>query len=165
MASDSNPSPAPLDKGEGMNWKLVIIGGIIFYAVTFVVSLITGPLIHEGILDATYQEYSQFWRPELRLDPPDMESLMPRWITAGVIASMIWVALYGWLRNAFQGPGWSRGIKFGFVLSIFHIVFCLAWSGLFDLPDFLWVVWGLESFLYYLPAGAVLGWFGEKIGS
>ncbi len=148
-----------------MNWKLVVIGGIVFYAATFVVSLITGPLIHEGVLDATYQEYSQFWKPELRSDPPDMESLMPRWITVGVIISMIMAAIYGWLRNAFQGPGWSRGLRFGVVISIFHLLFCLAWSGLFDLPDSLWLIWGFESFLYYLPGGAVLGWVGEKLGA
>ncbi len=43
-----------------MNWKLVIIGGIVFYAATFVISLITGPLIHEGVLESTYQQYEMF---------------------------------------------------------------------------------------------------------
>jgi hypothetical protein len=43
--------------------------------------------------------------------------------------------------------------------------FAAGYSGMFNLPDSIWAVWGLESFLYYLPGGAVLGWLGDKLGA
>ena len=60
-----------------MNWKLIIVGGLVFYVVMFVVSMVTGPVVHQGILLESYQATEQFWRPELRQVPPDMAALMP----------------------------------------------------------------------------------------
>ena len=57
---------------------------------------------------------------------------MPRWITVGVIACMVMAAIYGWMRKAFQGPGWSRGLRFGVVISLFFLIFCLALTLLFS---------------------------------
>jgi hypothetical protein len=148
-----------------MNWKLVVIGGIAFYIVTFLVSFITGPLIHQGVLDQPYKENAQFWRPELNQDPPDMAALMPRWITTGVITSLIIAALYGFVRPAFQGAGWKRGLLYGLGLAILTCVSLAGYSGVFNLPDKIWLWWGFETFLYYLPAGAVLGVLGERFAS
>jgi len=142
-----------------MNWKLIVIGGIVFYIVTFAVSFVTGPVVHNGILNETYQEN---WRPELNQDPPDMASLMPRWITSGVITSMIFAAIFGWIRPAL-GVGWLAGFKFGVILTLVAWSFMAGYSGVFNLPDKLWIVWGLETPFYHLPAGAVLGWLGEKL--
>lgn len=147
-----------------MNWKLIILGGLAMYVVMFLVSMVTGPVIHEGLLDPVYIENSQFWRPELNQDPPDMASLMPRWISIGLLTAFIFAAIYGAVGSAFSGPGWKQGLKYGAVLSIFSCCFAAGYSGLFALPDSLWVWWGAESFLYYLPGGAVLGWLGEKFG-
>ena len=63
--------------GEIMNVKLILVGGIVFYAAQMIVSFATGPLLHEGILDEVYKAYAQFWRPELIQEPPDMAALMP----------------------------------------------------------------------------------------
>ncbi|MGB5389538.1 MAG: hypothetical protein WBP10_05080 [Thermoanaerobaculia bacterium] len=39
-----------------MNWKLIIIGGIVFWLVTNILGMfVTGILIHEKILDPVYQ--------------------------------------------------------------------------------------------------------------
>ena len=38
-----------------MRWKLIILGGLAFYVAMWLISMATGPLIHEGILKATYQ--------------------------------------------------------------------------------------------------------------
>jgi hypothetical protein len=146
-----------------MNWKLVIVGGLVFYIVTFAVGMATGPLIHNGVLKDTYKANSGYWRPELNQDPPDMAALMPRWITTGVITSLILAALYGWIRPAFAGPGWKRGLLYGLFLSIVACLSFAGWSGVFNLPENVWVWWGLESFAYYLPGGAALGWVGGKL--
>ena len=70
---------------KGMNWKLIFGGGIVYYAGAWLVAMISGPLIHEGVLDELYKLHAQFWRPELNQVPPDMAALMPRWIASGLI--------------------------------------------------------------------------------
>ena len=145
-------------------WKLVVLGGIAYYIVTWIVSFATGPLIHEGVLKETYQSVSQLWRPELNQVPPDMAALLPRWITTGLIGSLIVAAIFGWVRPAFSGPGWKRGLLYGAVLGLFGIVWGpLGYSGVFNAPDKIWIWWSLEGFLYYLPGGAILGWLGGKL--
>jgi hypothetical protein len=147
-----------------MNWKLIILGGLAMYVVMLVISFATGPIIHEGVLEQVYKDNSQFWRPELNQDPPDMAALMPRWITVGLITTFIFAALYGAVRSAFSGPGWMKGLKYGFGLSILTCCFAAGWSGIFNLPETIWAWWGAETFVYYLPGGAVLGWLGERFG-
>jgi hypothetical protein len=148
-----------------MNWKTVVIGGIVFYVVMFIVSMATGPIVHEGILDPLYIANEQFWRPELTQDPPDMAALMPRWIAVGLISSIVMAALYGFVQSAFTGPGWKRGLFFGLGVSIIFSLLAAGWSGIFNLPEKIWVVWSLESFVYYLPGGAALGWVVGKLSS
>ena len=145
-----------------MNWKLIILGGLAMYIVMFIISMATGPIIHEGVLKQTYMDHGQFWRPELNQDPPDMVSLMPRWIGVGLLTTFIFAAIYGIVNSAFSGAGWMRGLKYGAMLSVIMACFGAGYSGLFDLPDSLWAIWGIEGFLYYLPGGALLGWLGEK---
>lgn len=92
-----------------MNWKLIVIGGFVFYVVTFVVSFATGPVVHEGILDEPYRATVEFWRPELTQDPPDVASLMPRWIAGGVLTALVFAAIYGWIRGGLSGAPWLKG--------------------------------------------------------
>jgi hypothetical protein len=92
-----------------------------------------------------------------------MAALMPRWITSGVISSLILAAIYGWVRSGFSGAPWKQGLKFGLVLSIFGATWCLGYSGIFNLPENIWAWWAGEGFLYYLPGGAALGWVGGKL--
>lgn len=146
-----------------MNWKLIILGGLAFYAAQWVVSMATGYLVHEVILEELYRATTSFWRPELTQVPPDMAALMPRWITAGLIAAFVMTAIYDVVRPAFAGPGWLRGVKYGVGLSILSAVFMLAWSGVFNLPDTIWVWWALEGVFYYVVGGVVLGWIADKL--
>jgi len=146
-----------------MSWKLIVVGGLVFFAVTFIVGLATGPLIHNGVLKDDYKAHASFWRPELQQDPPDMAALMPRWITGGIISSLIIAGIYGWVRPAFGGAPWMKGFKYGAVLSILAATLCLGYSGVFNLPDNIWTWWAAEGFLYNLPAGAALGWVGGKL--
>ncbi len=145
-----------------MNWKLIVLGGLAMYIVMFVISFATGPLIHEGVLDQTYREHASFWRPELNQDPPDMAALMPRWITAGILTTFIFAAIYGFIHSAFSGPGWKKGLMYGAGLAIVMGCFAVGYSGVFNLPDKIWAWWAGESFLYYLPGGAMLGWLGDR---
>ncbi|RMH15845.1 MAG: hypothetical protein D6696_19610 [Acidobacteria bacterium] len=146
-----------------MSWKLVVVGGIVFWLVTFVVSFATGAVIHEGVLKPHYDAHKEFWRPALVQDPPDMAALMPYWIAVGVLTGLVLAAIYGCVRPAFPGPGWKRGLYYGLILSGIYLVFILGWSGVFNLPNAIWFWWAVEPFLYFLPAGAVLGWLGEKL--
>lgn len=146
-----------------MNWKLIILGGLAFYVVMFVVSFPTGMLVHEGVLDSSYRATTEFWRPELTQDPPDMAALMPRWITVGLLTTFIFAAIYGWIRGGLSGAPWQKGLKFGLMLSIVGCCFMAGWSGVFNLPGKIWLWWGLEQFAYYLPGGIILGWLGEKL--
>jgi hypothetical protein len=140
-----------------------VIGGIVFYVVMFVISLGTGPVIHNGILEADYKATSTFWRPELRQDPPDMAALMPRWITSGLISAWVFAAIYGGIRGGLSGAPWMQGLKFGLILAVALSLYNLGWSGVFDLPDKIWLWWSVEGFAYYLPGGAALGWVGGKL--
>lgn len=146
-----------------MNWKLVVVGGLVFYAVTFVVGFATGPLIHNGILKEPYRQNLSFWQPALQQDPPDMAALMPRWVATGILGALVQAALYGWIRGGFRGKGWQKGMKYGLLLSLFGCTVLLAWSGVFNLPNKIWVWWGLEQFAYYLLGGAALGWVSQKL--
>jgi hypothetical protein len=145
-----------------MNWKLIVLGGLAMYVVMFVVSFATGPIIHEGVLEQAYMDNAQFWRPELNQDPPDVASLMPRWIILGLITTFVIAAIYGVVNKAFAGPGWMKGLKYGAILSTLMCCYAAGWSGIFNLPNSIWAWWAAESFLYYLPGGAVLGWLGDK---
>ena len=145
-----------------MRWKLIILGGLAFYVAMWLISMATGPLIHEGILKATYQAHAHLWRPELNQDPPNMAALMPRWVLTGLLASLVQAGIYGAIQSALAGPGWMKGLKYGLILSLFAACMAAGYSGIFSAPDRIWAVWSLESFLYYLPAGALLGWLTER---
>ena len=146
-----------------MNWKVIALGGLAFYLTMFVISFASGYLVHEVILDSAYRATTEFWRPELTQDPPDMAALMPRWITVGVLMALVQAALYGWIRGGFSGAPWHKGLKFGLLLSIVGCTMMAGWSGVFNLPAKLWLWWGLEQFVYFLAGGAVLGWVAEKL--
>jgi len=146
-----------------MNWKIILIGGLIFYVVLFALSFVTGPVVHNNILLPTYQATAQFWRPELMSDPPDMAALLPRWITTGLIGSFVMAGIYDHVRSSFAGSGWQRGLKYGFVLALLSAVFGASMSGVFNLPDRIWAWWSAETLVLYLVAGAVLGLVAEKL--
>lgn len=98
-----------------MNWKLIIIGGIVFWLVTNILGMfVSAPLIHEKVLDPVYQANESFWRPELRQDPPDMAALMPQWMLTSFVSSLLVAGIDSLVGGSFSGPGWSRGLKGGF---------------------------------------------------
>ena len=135
------------------------------YIAQFLVSFITGPLIHEGVLDPLYNATSQFWRPELVQDPPDMAALMPRWIAVGLLGAFIHAAIYDNIRAALSGSAIVQGIKFGLMMAFIFAMFGAAFSGVFNLPDAIWGWWALEGFIVYPIGGIVIGWFARKFGS
>lgn len=146
-----------------MNWKLVIVGGLVFWVVSLVVGMFgTGLLIHEGILDPVYRANSEFWLPALNQDPPDMAAVMPLWLASSLIGSLVFAGIYSKVRDSFQGPGWKRGLSFALCLVLFNWVFLFAWSGLFNLPAQLWVWWGIDALIIYVLSGIAMGWAGGK---
>lgn len=146
-----------------MNLKITFAGGLAMYLTQFVLSMGAGPLIHEGVLKASYRATSEFWRPELNQDPPDMVALLPLWVSVGIVGALLLAAVYGAIRRGFDGPGWLRGAKFGFVVWLVQLVTLAGLYGVFNLPYRIWAWWALEGVLYTVVGGAVLGVVAAKV--
>jgi hypothetical protein len=146
-----------------MNLKIIFVGGVVYYAAQWVVGMVTGPLIHNGVLVEAYQATASFWRPELMKKPPDMAALLPMWITTGLIGAFLSAAIYGWIRPALTGAGWLRGLKFGVIACIFSVVGVLGFQGVFNLPVRIWLWWSVEAAAYLLVGGVALGWVAQKL--
>jgi len=146
-----------------MNLKIILIGGVVYYAAQWIVGAVTGQLIHNGILVESYEATSSFWRPELTQKPPDMAALLPMWITTGLIGAFLSATVYDWIRPALAGSGWQRGLKFGVIAFVFHVVATLGMQGVFNLPVKIWMWWSLEAAAYLLVGGIALGWVAQKL--
>jgi hypothetical protein len=145
-----------------MNPKLVVIGGLAFYVATWLLSMVTGPVIHEGVLAESYKATAAFWRPELLQVPPNLVALMPRWIPTGLALSFVVAALYGKVRSAVGGHGLGRGARYGFGVGLLSAAIAASWSGVFNLPDIIWFWWCIEGLAMYTVGGAVLGWVADR---
>ncbi len=145
-----------------MNWKLIIGGALVFFIATWIVGMVTGMVIHNGVLMEPYKETSEFWRPELRSDPPDMAALMPLWILNGLIGALVIACIYGWVRRCLEGPGWKKGAKYGLMLWLLAAALYLGLSGVFDLPGTIWAWWAVDALIIYCLGGLALGWFAER---
>jgi hypothetical protein len=149
-----------------MNWKIVFIGGIVYYVALFVVSMLTGHFIHSpeaGVLADVYRTTTSFWRPELNMNPPDTSLMLTMWIPSGLIGAILLAGVYSAVRSSLTGPGWQRGLKFGFITVIFAIVNALGYRGVLNLPDQIWVWWIVGGTIANLLAGIVLGWIAQKL--
>jgi hypothetical protein len=146
-----------------MNWKLVILGGLAYYVTAFIVSMAGGTFIHEGVLDELYRATEEFWRPELRTEPPDMAALLPMWITVGLVTSFILAGIYGVFRAALSGPAWQRGLKFGIAVWLLNSSLMAAWSGIFNLPTEIWIWWAVDAAIYVILGSIVLGIVAQKL--
>jgi len=144
------------------NIKVILLGGLAMYVAQFIVSMATGGVIHEDILKELYIANASFWRPELNQDPPDMAALMPRWIATGLIATFILAGIYDNIRSGLDGSGLIKGIKYGVILFLFSVCFSAGWSGVFNLPETIWIWWNVEALVIYLVGGAALGWVAAK---
>ena len=147
------------------NAKVIFLGGLVYYIVMWVISMVSGMVIHEGILDPIYTAHQEFWRPELNQDPPDIASLMPRWITTGLIGAFIGAGIYDNIRSAFSGSGAVQGAKFGVVMALIYASTAAGWSGIFNLPEAVWFWWAVEGVVIYIIGATVLGWFVGKFAS
>jgi hypothetical protein len=145
-----------------MNAKLIVVGGLAFYVVSWLLSFATGPLIHDAVLRESYLATAGFWRPALMQEPPDMAVLLPRWITTGLIYSFVLAALYGRIRPAFAGSGWQRGVRYGFWIWLISTSISMVYSGFFNLPDRIWFWWAVDSLLGSLIGCAVLAWAADR---
>lgn len=146
-----------------LNFKVILVGGLAMYVVQFALGILTGPLIHQGVLVDLYQANAQFWRPELNEVPPDMASLMPMWIITGVITALIIAAIFDNIRGGLNGSTAIRGLKYGVIVWLIVTSAMAGWSGIFNLPMEIWMWWAAEGVLYYLVGGFVLGWVTGKL--
>jgi hypothetical protein len=148
-----------------MNWKLIIVGAIVFWLVSNILGMaVTGPLIHEKILDAEYKANLSFWLPELREDPPDMGALLPKWLLNSFLISLVVAGIYSCVHDAFSGSGLKKGFIWGLSMGIFSWALMNSYAGVFDLPSKIWLWWGIDGMIMFTISGAVMGWAGEKFG-
>ena len=145
------------------NLTVSVVGGLAMSVAQFALSMITGPVIHEGILTELYQANASFWRPELNADPPDMGALMPMWIVTGLVSSLIGAGIYAAVRSSLAGPPWQRGLKFGVIAALFALVNALGYRGVFNLPDNIWQWWIVDAAILHLAGGIVLGIVADKV--
>lgn len=145
------------------NLKVIVAGGLAMYVTQFVLGMITGPLIHQGVLVEAYQANAGFWRPELNQVPPDMGALMPLWITTGLIGSFIIAGIFDNIRGGLEGSTAMRGLKYGVIVWLINLCISAGWSGIFNLPHEIWAWWSAEALLYYVVGGLVLGWVTGKL--
>ncbi len=148
-----------------LDWKVIAGGGVVMYIAEFFVGGVTGMAIHQGALEPLYQGTTEFWRPELNQDPPDMAAVMPGWIAVGVLSTMVHAGIYDNIRSAFGGSNLVTGAKFGLVLALIYAMSGLGLSGIFGLPKAIWGWWMLEWFIVFPAGGLALGWFVGKFGS
>ena len=92
-----------------------------------------------------------------------MASLMPMWIFNGLVFSFVVAAIYSFVRPAFSGPGWKKGLTFGLMLGAFTAAMYLSLSGVFDFPGEIWLWWSIDGAILHLIAGTVLGIVAEKL--
>ena len=90
---------------------------------------------------------------------------MSWWIATGLAMSFLFVGIYDNIRDAFDGSGLIKGLKFGFVLALIHAAIAAGLSGVFNLPETIWAWWTIEWFFVYCIAGAALGWYVGKYGT
>lgn len=147
------------------NLKVILLGGLVFYVAQFILSMITGPLIHEGALAEIYNTTAAFWRPELNQDPPDMAALMPRWFATGLLGSFVMAGIYDNLRSALNGSAVVKGVKYGVILFLINLCISAGWSGVFNLPEIVWVWWNLEALFVFAIAGSALGFCTAKLST
>ncbi|MGE0031460.1 MAG: hypothetical protein AB7T20_10115 [Steroidobacteraceae bacterium] len=149
-----------------MNWKVVVIGGVVYYVALFTLSMVLGIVVHDpqsGLLAEAYGATMSFWRPELFQEKPDPDLMLKMWIPSGLLCAFLAAGIYSVIRSSLAGPAWMRGLKFGIISSIFAIIGVLGYRGVFNLPDQIWTWWTVGAVVMYLPAGVVLGWIAQKL--
>lgn len=148
-----------------MNWKIVFVGGLVYYIALFVLSMIGSMFIHspDGVLGPIYKEFASFWRPELNADPPDMMALMKMWVPVGLLSSFLLAGVYSVIRSSLAGSAVMRGVKFGVISWIFAAVAAMGYWGVLNLPNEIWTWWLIEGVWMHLIAGAVLGFVAQKL--
>jgi len=149
-----------------MDWKIVFIGGAVYYVALFMLSTAVGIVIHDpqsGILADAYAATLSFWRPELFQDKPDPGLLLKMWIPSGLLGAFLAAGIYSVVRSSLVGAAWMRGLKFGVISALFAMIGVLGYRGVFNLPDQIWAWWTVGAVVMYLPAGIVLGWIAQKL--
>ena len=68
-----------------------------------------------------------------------MAALLPRWISVGLITAFLWAGIYDNIRSAFSGSEVMKGTKFGIVMGLIYASVGAGWSGVFNLPEAIFV--------------------------
>jgi hypothetical protein len=149
-----------------MNWKIIFAGGVAWYLVQFVVSMVLGHFIHApdtGVLAESYRATAAFWRPEINANPPDPRIIWQLWIPSGMLGAFLSAGVFSVIRPALAGPPWRQGLTFGVIALVFAIVDALGYNGIFNLPGKIWIWWIVGAAIMFLAAGPVLGWVSGKL--
>jgi hypothetical protein len=146
-----------------MNWKIIFVGGLVYYVAMFAASMLTGPIIHEGILADAYRETAAFWRPELNAIPPQRMALMKIWLPTWLLSCFLVAGIYSVVRQALKGPAWQRGLKYGVITLAFCLINAMGYWGVFGLPTRIWEWWMVSAAFLHLAGATVLGVVAQKL--
>lgn len=139
-----------------------MIGALAYFVFGFLMNFVSGPLLHEGVLDGPYREVEQFWRPELMSEPMDMGDLLLFFFMAQIFNALVFAGLFVCYRSALDGPAWKKGMVFGFSLAFFIAGLYLGMNFVFNMPSTIWFWWAVSGFVYLTLGGAVVGWATGK---
>jgi hypothetical protein len=165
LGAGAGCGPSAREEGS-MKWKVVFIGGAVYYLTLFALSTVLVIVVHDpqsGILADAYGATMSFWRPELFQEKPDPDLMLRMLIPSGLLCAFLAAGIYSVIRSSLAGPAWMRGIKFGVISAIFAIIGVLGYRGVFNLPDRIWAWWTVGIVVMNLPAGVVLGWIAQRL--
>ena len=125
-----------------MNVKKYIIAGI----VVFIIFQLSGFVIHNIMLQDTYQKLHNLWRPDM------MAYMWIMYITS-LIVSFIFTYLY--IKMDKKG-GLIQGLIFGTIVGLFMNVGIFNQFAIYPLPFYLVVQWFIYEMISYVICGAII---------
>lgn len=124
-----------------LNVKRFIFAGIAVFITYEALNFI----IHSLILSSTYQAIPEVWRP-------DMMSIM--WVMN--IVSFVFAFLFVYLYSKKQDHTIANGIKLGFMVGLFMLVFpSFNQYVVYPIPFSLAIIWGLLGLVQLMICGVV----------
>jgi hypothetical protein len=135
-----------------MNWKKVIISGLVAGVVILVVGMLTGSLFSvdysktpELWKEMTGNWYYQMWAVDF---------------VEGIIYAMVFTVLY----NSIPGKGWKKGLNYGIILWLVGTVPGMMLTYLtMAVPDMIVASWTFGGLISLVIAGSAMALVHDKI--
>jgi hypothetical protein len=136
-----------------MNMKKYLLSVV----VVFVWLTVFGMIYHGKILESTYIETMQFWRPEA-----EMMRLMPFVYVGHILFALLFCCIYTKGLEAGK-PGLGQGLRYGFWVGLLlHLPMTVAHYAYVPYPAKLLVAWLIGGMIESVVAGLIVGKLYQK---